>query len=74
LPEFQLRFDAAFLSLFRKTQSQGAKESDATTAQNGGDEATANWERLDFLAGMSLLTTVSDASEQVPETRRLDKG
>jgi hypothetical protein len=26
------------------------------------------------LAGMSLLTTVSDASEDVPESRHLDKG
>ena len=26
------------------------------------------------LAGMSLLPTVSDASEHVPESRRLDKG
>ena len=27
-----------------------------------------------ILAGVSLLTTVSDASEDVPESRRLDKG
>ena len=32
LAEFQLRLDAAFLSLFRKAQSQRAEQGDATTS------------------------------------------